>query len=396
MTASTTSTVVLVTGGRGLLGRGLKAALHDWQKDLATARHDGCPNAGTDNPVTGTDNPVTGTENPVTGTDNTITGTDNPSDAKQWFREWSSLNVPAEEGKSWLAAEFYWASTIDGDLRDYTAATALFNKVRPTHVVHLAARVGGLFANMAGNIEFMRDNIQLNDNILRLCHEHKVRRAIFCLSTCVFPPDAPLPIKETSLHEGPPHFSNEGYAMAKRVLECMTRFYRQTYGYSWVCVCPTNLYGPHDNYNLEAGHVLPAMLHRCLLAKHAQKPFVVMGTGKPLRQFLYSEDAGRFLLSFLAAQSDSITECVYNLCPNEEDEVSIEHLAHYVATQLDYVEHITWDTTKADGVYRKTASNASLRAFLKIEQLHVLQLHTGVKLTADWFQKAFADGTARL
>jgi len=273
-----------------------------------------------------------------------------------------------------------------GDIRDPAVCRRLFEQHRPTYVIHLAARVGGLFANMADQIGFFQDNSRMNENLINLCHEFKVKRAIFCLSTCVFPAEAALPLKESSIHLGPPHPSNEGYAMAKRMLECLVRFHREAYNSDFVCIVPTNLYGPHDNFNLKEAHVMPALIHKTYLAKKEGSNMTVAGTGKPLRQFLYAPDAGRIILELLK-RKDRIPFPSVILCGDEEDpnsEVSIDDIAKQVKHAMGFKGELVHDTSKADGIYRKTASNKLLRWFLG-KEFKYTPLATGIKTTVDWF-----------
>eukprot|EP00386_Alphamonas_edax_P003600 GDKI01010893.1.p1 GENE.GDKI01010893.1~~GDKI01010893.1.p1 ORF type:complete len:324 (-),score=78.75 GDKI01010893.1:61-1032(-) len=286
------------------------------------------------------------------------------------------------------SCKWVFLSSKDGDLRNREATRALFEKHRPTHVVHLAARVGGLFANMADQIGFFRDNMQMNDNVITLCHEYKVRRAIFCLSTCVYPAEVELPITEDKIHAGPPHFSNEGYAMAKRMLECMCRFYRSQHGCDFLCVIPTNLYGPNDNFHLQDAHVMPALIHKCHLSKANHTQFVVSGSGKPLRQFLYSLDAGRIIVELLRAPPAKIDFSSVILCGDQEDEPSIGELSEHIVRAMKFEGEMKFDTSKADGIFRKTASNARLRAFLGPD-FKFTPLPQGIEETVSWFEQHF-------
>ena len=118
-------------------------------------------------------------------------------------------------------------------------------------------------------------NILINMNVLKVCHEIKVKKLVSCLSTCIFPDKTSYPIDETMLHDGPPHTSNDAYAYAKRMLEIQSKAYQQQYDDNFICVIPTNIYGEHDNYSIECGHVIPALIHKCYLAKQENKPFVV-------------------------------------------------------------------------------------------------------------------------
>lgn len=135
----------------------------------------------------------------------------------------------AKEGEKWI-----FLSSKDGDIRDRKATEAIFEKYKPTHVIHLAAKVGGLFANMAQKVEFFRENILINDNIMECSRIFKVQKLVSFLSTCIFPDKTTYPIDETMLHDGPPHSSNEGYAYAKRLIDTMNRAYAEEYG----CKCP--------------------------------------------------------------------------------------------------------------------------------------------------------------
>jgi len=155
----------------------------------------------------------------------------------------------------------------DGDLTKLEDTRAIFEKHQPTHVIHLAASVGGLFKNMRQRVEMIRDNLAINDNVLLCSKEYKVQKVVSCLSTCIFPDKTTYPIDETMVHLGPPHFSNEGYAYAKRMIDVLNRAYNLEYGCKFTSVIPTNIYGPHDNYNLEDSHVIPGLIHKTYNAK---------------------------------------------------------------------------------------------------------------------------------
>ncbi|VFV20519.1 gdp-l-fucose synthase-like [Lynx pardinus] len=186
-------------------------------------------------------------------------------------------------GEDWV-----FVSSKDADLTDAAQTRALFEKVRPTHVIHLAAMVGGLFRNIKYNLDFWRKNIHINDNVLHSAFEVGVRKVVSCLSTCIFPDKTTYPIDETMIHNGPPHNSNFGYSYAKRMIDVQNRAYFQQHGCTFTAVIPTNVFGPHDNFNIEDGHVLPGLIHKVHLAKSSGSALTVWGTGKPRRQFIYS------------------------------------------------------------------------------------------------------------
>jgi GDP-L-fucose synthase len=189
----------------------------------------------------------------------------------------------AKDNETWI-----YLSSKDGDLRSRQDTEKIFETKQPTHVIHLAAKVGGLFANMSQKVEFFRENILINDNIMECCRIYKVKKLVSFLSTCIFPDKTTYPIDETMLHDGPPHSSNEGYAYAKRLIDTMNRAYAEEYGCNFTSIIPTNIYGPHDNFNIQAGHVIPGLIHKCYIAKRDNTPFTIWGSGTPLRQFIYN------------------------------------------------------------------------------------------------------------
>ena len=186
--------------------------------------------------------------------------------------------------------DFVFISSKDCDLTHYQNTLKLFTKIKPDYVIHLAAYVGGLFKNMKHKVDMFEKNIAINTNVLKCSHLLNVKKCISCLSTCIFPDKTTYPINETMLHSGPPHTSNDAYSYAKRMLQIQSNAYNEQYNHNFICIIPTNIYGPHDNFHLDDAHVIPALIHQCYLAKQNNKPFIVKGTGKPLRQFMYSTD----------------------------------------------------------------------------------------------------------
>ncbi|KAI9183726.1 hypothetical protein H9P43_004644 [Blastocladiella emersonii ATCC 22665] len=257
--------------------------------------------------------------------------------------------------------KWVFLSSRDGDLRDPAQTKRLFETYSPTHVIHLAAFVGGLFANMAYKSDFLRDNLLMNDNVLEGARLAGVEKVVSCLSTCVFPDKTAYPIDESMIHNGPPHESNFGYAYAKRLIDVQNKAYFDQYGIRYTAVIPTNIYGPHDNFNLASSHVIPGLLHRCLLAKQAGEPLTVSGSGSPLRQFIYSRDLAR-LIVWTLHEYPEIEPIILSV--DEKDEVSIRDLAASVAKAMDYEGNFQMDPSKADGQHKKTASNAKLRKYL--------------------------------
>jgi len=284
------------------------------------------------------------------------------------------------EGESNSHESFVFLTSKDGDLRDFEATKAIFQKYKPTHVIHLAAFVGGLFKNMKYPVEFWDYNLAMNNNVLRLSHEFKVQKVISCLSTCVFPDKTKYPIDETMIHNGPPHPSNEAYAYAKRMIDITNRAYRQEYGCKFTSVIPTNIYGPHDNFHLEDSHVIPGLIHKFYNAKKNGTPMTVFGSGKPLRQFIYSSDLAKLFLWALR-EYDEPEPIIFSV--DERDEVTIKEVVDHIIEAMEFKGTVEYDTTKSDGQYKKTASTKKLRKYLP--DFAFTPIKQGITETVKWF-----------
>ncbi|ETK82610.1 hypothetical protein F441_12268 [Phytophthora nicotianae CJ01A1] len=280
--------------------------------------------------------------------------------------------------------EWHFVGSKDADLRDPQQTRELFERVRPTHVLHLAALVGGLFHNLSRKVDFFRENMAINDSVLQCCQQFDVKKLVSCLSTCVFPAETAYPLDETMLHNGRAHSSNEGYAMAKRLVDTLNRCYADQFGCNFTSVIPTNIYGPHDNFNVDDGHVVPGLIHKCYLAKRDSMPFVIWGSGKPLRQFIYSHDVARLMLWTLD-HYDSVEPLILSV--DEEDEVSVGDVAQKIAAAMDFKREIVFNTSKADGQFKKTASNAKLRRLLPDFQF--TPISKGLQQTTAWFEENY-------
>ena len=281
----------------------------------------------------------------------------------------------AKENEEWV-----FLSSKDGDLRKRKDTEKIFEEKKPTHVIHLAAKVGGLFANMAQKVEFFRENILINDNVMECCRIYKVQKLVSFLSTCIFPDKTTYPIDETMLHNGPPHSSNEGYAYAKRLIDTMNRAYAEEYGCNFTSIIPTNIYGPHDNFSIQNGHVIPGLIHKCYLAKQNNTPFTIWGSGTPLRQFVYSIDLAELTVWVMREYHDPTP---ITLSVDEEEEVSIKDVALAVAKAMKFEGEVHFDSSKADGQFKKTAANKKLRGLKPDYKFTSIQ--DGVQKSVDWF-----------
>ncbi len=268
----------------------------------------------------------------------------------------------------------------DADLLSFDETLALFRRVRPTHVLHLAARVGGLFSNMKDNLAFYRDNMKMQDNVNECCVRCAVEKMVSCLSSCVFPDDVTYPIREADLHEGPPHHSNFGYAYAKRMVDIQNQLYNEsgTTGCLFTSVIPTNAYGRGDNFNLENAHVIPALIAKCHVAKQSGRDFVVAGSGRPLRQFVYADDLARLMIWALDTY-DRTSPVILA----DTREYSISEVAHEIAAAMQFGGKIVFDAQQADGQLRKTVSNDLLCSYMP--DFSFTDMRDGLRQTVEWF-----------
>ena len=282
--------------------------------------------------------------------------------------------------------DFIFVSSQDADLTDYMQTWNLFNKHKPDYVIHLAACVGGLFKNMNYKVDMFEKNTLINFNVVKYSHTFKVKKLICCLSTCIFPDKTTYPINETMLHDGPPHSSNDAYAYAKRMLEIHCKTYQDQFDDNFICVIPTNIYGPNDNYNLEDGHVIPALTQRCYLAKKEGKPFRVLGSGTPLRQFIYSDDLAKLFMWTLENYNEKESLI---LSVGEKNEVAIKDVALEIAKSFNYEHMMEFDTRYSDGQFKKTADNSKLMNL--IGDFEFTSIDQGIRKNTEWFIKNFED-----
>lgn len=264
-----------------------------------------------------------------------------------------------------------------GDLRDPAVCHRVVSRVRPTHVIHLAARVGGVQENILHAADFFRDNTLINVNVFEAARLANVRKVVSLLSSCVYPDGAALPLRESDLHAGEPHASNFAYAYAKRMLDVLSRAYARQFEMTAVCLIPNNLYGPHDNFDLESGHVIPAMIRKIHAAATQGVPAILWGDGSPLREFTYAPDLGRVLWWAV----ENYAGLPLNVGTHEE--VSIRRVAELICEQLGYdAAKLEWDASRPSGQHRKPTDTTR---FATLNAWNLTPLATGLRQTIDWY-----------
>lgn len=264
------------------------------------------------------------------------------------------------------------------DLTNQAQVKAFFETQAPDVVVLAAAKVGGINANNTAPADFAYENMQIQCNVIKSAHDAGVKKLLFLGSTCIYPKLAPQPIPESALLTGPLEQTNEAYAIAKisGLLTC--RFFKRQYGDHFISCMPTNLYGPHDNYELEGSHVLPAMIRKFHEAARAGKPFVELwGTGSPLREFLYVDDMADACV-FLLEHYDG--EEHVNIGTGKE--ITIRELAEKIKAVTGYKGEIHWNDKMPDGTPRKLTDVTKLH---ELGWQHKVELDEGIELAYRWF-----------
>ncbi len=269
------------------------------------------------------------------------------------------------------------------DLGDERAVQSFFAKERPAIVIFAAAKVGGIKANNDFPVEFLLDNLRIQNNIIHSAYETGVRKLLFLGSSCIYPKLAPQPIPETALLSGPLEPTNEAYAIAKIAGIKLCQAYAREYGANFISAMPTNLYGPNDNFDLETSHVLAALLRKAHEAKTRKaRELAVWGSGTPRREFLHVDDLASACL-FLLEKYDS-PEIINVGCG---EDISIRELAELICDIVGFEGQLAWDTTKPDGTPRKLLDVTKLQNF---GWRPTISLRDGIAQTYDWFLKNVA------
>ena len=277
----------------------------------------------------------------------------------------SAINADVKLGR-----EFNLINSIETD--------QAFKMHNPTHVIHCAGKVGGVGGNMNFKGDYFYDNLMINTNVIESARKSGVKNLVCFLSTCVFPDKVEYPLTEAKVHLGVPHDSNYPYAYAKRMADIQIRAYREQYGINYTSVIPTNIYGPNDNFSLEHGHVMPMLIHKLYKAKRDGTDFTVWGSGKPLREFIYSKDIAR--LAEWAVRKYNETEPIIF---GTSEEVSIKDMVDLLIQEFNFKGKVIFDKDKPEGQFRKPSDNSKLKSYLP--DFEFTPFEQGIKETVKWF-----------
>lgn len=281
--------------------------------------------------------------------------------------------------------EYKFISSKECDLRNEIDIHSLFYSFKPHIVIHLASCVGGVYQNMNNNYAYLMDNTKMHLNILNCCEKYNVIRLINILSTCIFPKEnVNYPLTSDQLHNGLPHESNIGYAYSKRILHLASHLLSQkNKDFKVINITPTNLYGENDNYNLQASHVIPGLIHKVYNAKKNNTPLEVYGTGSAIRQFLYADDLARVIIKFIELEIIE-NEVSIIVSPPEKDEISIKDIVETICNIFDFdTTNILYNTSYSDGQYKKTTNDDEIKKYIK--DITFTPLDIGLKDTIQYF-----------
>ena len=278
------------------------------------------------------------------------------------------------------------------DLLDQVAVEEFFKQEKPEYVILAAAKVGGIVANNTYRADFIYENLQIQNNVIHQSYLHKVTKLLFLGSTCMYPKNCPQPMKEEYLLTSELEYTNEPYAIAKIAGIKMCESYNLQYGTNFISVMPTNLYGPNDNFDLETSHVLPALLRKMHEAKVNNTAQVeIWGSGKPRREFLYSEDmadACVFILEsrdFKDTYDENTKEIRYtHINIGTGIDISIKELALTIKKIVGYAGELYFNDTKPDGTMIKLTDPSKLN---DLGWKHKVELEDGISMMYEWYLK---------
>ena len=276
------------------------------------------------------------------------------------------------------------------DLLDSNAVAEFFKKEKPEYVILAAAKVGGIVANNTYRADFIYENLQIQNNVIHQSYLHGVKKLLFLGSTCIYPKNCPQPMKEEYLLTSELEYTNEPYAIAKIAGIKMCESYNLQYGTNFISVMPTNLYGPNDNFDLETSHVLPALLRKMHEAKLNNAPQVeIWGSGKPRREFLYSEDMADACVYILKNREfqdtyDEDEKEIRNTHINIGTgiDISIKELAETIKKIVGYEGKFYFNASKPDGTMVKLTDPSKLNA---LGWKHSVELEEGIQKIYEWY-----------
>jgi GDP-L-fucose synthase len=270
---------------------------------------------------------------------------------------------------------------IELDLLDFSRVNAYFDKYKPDHVFIIAAKVGGIAANMSDPVGFLQDNLEIELNLFKACFKNKTKKNMFLGSSCIYPKDSPQPMREEYLMTGPLEPTNEGYALSKIVGLRLAEYYYTQYNMITICPMPANIYGTNDHFELDKSHVLSALVKRFVDAKDNELEDVTLwGTGIARREFIHVEDIANALIYFM--NSDYEKPDIINIGTGSD--VSIQELAVLIKEKVGFNGKLNWDSTKPNGMLKKCMDVSKM---ISLGFQPTVSLEQGIERTIQEYKK---------
>ena len=272
------------------------------------------------------------------------------------------------------------------DFQNYSSVDAYFSKNKPEYVFIVAAKVGGIAANISDPVGFLQENLELELNLFKACYKYKTKKNLFLGSSCIYPNNSPQPMKEEYLMTGPLEPTNEGYALSKIVGLSLAKYYHSQYNMNTICPMPCNIYGTNDHFELDKSHVLSALIRRFVNAKDDNlKEVTLWGTGIARREFIHVEDAAKALIYLMNSDYDQpdIVNIGYG------SDISIHELAELIKSKVGFMGTISWDSTKPDGMLRKCMDVSKMRG---LGYSPSITLEQGIERTIQEYMKLKKEG----
>ena len=284
--------------------------------------------------------------------------------------------------KSYPEFEFYYVTRTDGDLTKQADVAGIFKWMKPNYVIHTAARVGGIGKNLASPAEQFYHNILMNTYVIDEAYKHGVEKLIAFSSVCAFPADAVV-LKEEILHNGPPYYAHGSYAQSKRMVDVQIKAYRKQYGVNhYGAILPVNIFGEHDNYDLEEGHVIPSLIHKCFIAKQENKPLQCWGKGSARREFCYAQDLARICCELL--QPNAVIPEL--LIVSDSKEYTIKSIVERITKCFNY-NNVEWLTDKPEGQLRRPSDTSLFKSLYP--DFKWTDLDLAIEKSIEWFAVAY-------
>lgn len=286
-----------------------------------------------------------------------------------------------KEIKQGLGVEAITIDRKNVDLSNFEQVDLFFRKVRPDWIFLAAAKVGGIGANSQYPVEFLLENLKIQNNVIECAYKYKTKKLLFLGSSCIYPREAPQPIKESYLLTAPLEETNEAYALAKIAGLKLCYYYNKEYGSNFITVMPCNVYGPNDNYHTHNSHVFPALIRKIHEAKKSNIDKIVLwGSGRPLREFIFSEDLARACLFLMKNKTANEVGDLINIGSSKD--LTIKDLAETMMDVIGFKGHIEFDPSKPDGTFRKLIDSSKIT---DMGWRPEVSLKEGIKLTYEDF-----------